>query len=189
MALAVRLGAPLIFMREMMMHPATVGAIWPSSSQLARHMAAMVPPIADGLVVELGAGTGAITQALLKAGISEDRLLVIERSPVFVAVLQRRFPGVKVIEGDATRLAAILPTNLPVVAIVSGLPLRSLPSNEASAIVEQWRHVLAPGGRVIQFTYALLGCFEIRTEGFLQRASRIAWANLPPARVMALQTS
>jgi len=86
-------------------------------------------------------------------------------------------------------LASLLPADVPVATIVSGLPLRSLLQEEASANVGQWRRVLAPGGRVIQFTYALVGPFEDRTKGFFRSATRIAWANHPPARVVALQTS
>jgi phosphatidylethanolamine/phosphatidyl-N-methylethanolamine N-methyltransferase len=67
------------------------------------------------------------------------------------------------------------------------LPLRSLPAREAAAIVAQWRTLVGDGGIVVQFTYDL-SCNERQSlPGFLQRASRIVWANLPPARVMAFE--
>src|SRR3954453_18339342 len=81
---AVHVSAPWLFAREWLNKPSAVGAVWPSSSQLAKGMAARVPSCGDGLVVELGGGTGAVTQALLERGINPKRLMVIERSPAFV---------------------------------------------------------------------------------------------------------
>lgn len=179
---------PLLFVRELMVNPAAVGAVWPSSALLARYMAGFVPPSGTGLVVELGAGTGAVTQALLDRGVTADRLIVIERSPVFVAHLRKRFPHVKVVCGDAALLGTLLPTDPSIDAIVSSMPLRSLPRQDAEAVVGQWRDVLTPGALVVQFTYALRGSLRHLTRGFIPRASRIAWANFPPARVVALES-
>src|SRR5215207_8736368 len=102
---ALRVSAPWLFARELISQPAAVGAVWPSSSQLAKGMAACVPADGKGSIVELGGGTGAVTQALLERGIAPERLLVVERSPAFVQHLRARFPSVKVVEGDATKLA------------------------------------------------------------------------------------
>jgi phosphatidylethanolamine/phosphatidyl-N-methylethanolamine N-methyltransferase len=184
---SMRTVAPFLFIRELLRHPAKVGAVWPSSPQLARKMAESVPIDGTGLVVELGAGTGAVTQALLDRGVSAERLLVIERSALFVAHLRRRFPQARVMLADATTLASFLPKDMKVDTIVSSIPLRSLPEWEAGAVVRQWRAVLSPQGQVVQFTYALRGAFDYRLEGFLRCASRIAWANLPPARVIVFR--
>src|SRR5690348_4415792 len=77
----VSTASPGLFLREWLVQPGIVGAICPSSHRLARSMAERIPVQGDGLVVELGAGTGAVTQALLEKGISPDRLRVVERSP------------------------------------------------------------------------------------------------------------
>ena len=179
--------APWLFARELFSQPAAIGAVWPSSGRLARSVASRVPRHGDGLVVELGGGTGAVTHALLQRGIAPDRLTVIECSPVFVRHLRARFPGVNILEGDAAELGALLPRGSCVDAIVSSLPLRSLPAREAAAIVAQWRALVGDGGIVVQFTYDLRGVERKRPPGFLQRASDIVWANLPPARVLALE--
>ena len=113
-------------------------------------MAAMLPP-GDGLVVELGAGTGAVTGALL-ACVPPERLLVLERLPAFCHLLRSRFPDLNVIRGDAARLADYLPANRPVAAIVSSLPLLSLPAPLQTAIVQQMRAATAHEGCIIQFT-------------------------------------
>lgn len=183
---ALRAVSPGLFLRELLAKPDAVGAVWPSSNQLARCMAAPVPRTGNGLVVELGGGTGAVTQALLEQGVAVDRLVVVERSPAFVQHLRQRFPSVTVLQGDATRLAALLPAGAPIDAIVSSLPLRSLPQTDASAIVGQWHQLLRPGGMVVQFTYALRGQAGTPFDGFVEHDSRLVWANLPPARVMVL---
>jgi SAM-dependent methyltransferase len=122
--------APWLFAREMLTEPAVVGAIWPSSRWLARSVASRVPCYGDGLVVELGGGTGAVTNALLQRGIVPGRLMVIECSAVFVRHLRARFPGVTILHGDAAKLGELLPHGRHIDAIVSGLPLRSLPARK-----------------------------------------------------------
>jgi phospholipid N-methyltransferase len=85
-------------------------------------------------------------------------------------------------------LADLLQPGRQIDAIVSSLPLRSLPRRDAVAIVAQWRALLAAGGTVVQFTYDLRGTAHRPPPGFLKRASDIVWANLPPARVLALES-
>lgn len=176
-----------LFAREWLQRPAAVGAVWPSSDQLARCIAAHVPARGEGLVVELGAGTGVVTQALLERGIAPGRLVVIERSLAFVTHLRRRFPHVTVLHGDATELAELLPSERPVDSIVSSLPLRSLPEHVVRAIIEQWRVLLSASSTVVQFTYDLRDGAHALPAGFRQRASDTIWFNLPPARVLAMQ--
>jgi phosphatidylethanolamine/phosphatidyl-N-methylethanolamine N-methyltransferase len=81
----------------------------------------------------------------------------------------------------------LLPRGSRIDAIVSSLPLRSLPAREASAIVAQWGALVREGGIVIQFTYALRDTGHLSLPGFLQCANDIVWTNFPPARVLALE--
>ena len=184
---AISFVAPWLFVRELLNRPRVVGAVWPSSGQLARRMAALVPLASEGLVVELGGGTGAVTKALLEQGLSARRLVVVERSPAFVRHLRQRFPSVTVLQGDARQLASLLPPGEPVDAIVSSLPLRSLPQADASTIVAQWPQILRPGGSLIQFTYDLRGLPNHALHGLIHRVSHLVWANLPPARVFLFE--
>ncbi len=184
---AISFVAPWLFVRELLNRPRVVGAVWPSSGQLARRMAALVPLASEGLVVELGGGTGAVTKALLEQGLSARRLVVVERSPAFVRHLRQRFPSVTVLQGDARQLASLLPPGEPVDVIVSSLPLRSLPQADASAIVAQWPQILRPGGSLIQFTYDLRGLPNHALHGLIHRVSHLVWANLPPARVFLFE--
>src|SRR5690606_27501302 len=88
--------APSLFLQELCATPGSIGAICPSSRYLASQMARQVPVDDSGLIIELGAGTGAITQALLDHGIAPERLLVVEYSGSFVQRLRTRFPQIKV---------------------------------------------------------------------------------------------
>lgn len=179
--------APSIFLREWIRHPAEVGAVWPSSDRLARRMAACVSRSGDGLVIELGAGTGCVTKALLEDGIRADRLVVVERSSHFVRHLRRRFPALNVLHGDALRLAHLLPAAAKVDAIVSSLPLRSLPQADTRQIVSQWQQVLRRGGHAVQFSYDLRNKLRHELSGLELRSSQVVWANVPPARIFVLE--
>ncbi|HIC7210169.1 class I SAM-dependent methyltransferase [Burkholderia stabilis] len=177
-----------LFVREWVGRPAAVGALCPSSRHLAREMADAVPD-GDGLVVELGGGTGAITAALLERGVAPRRLVVVERSPAFVQHLRRRFPDVSVVWGDARQLERLLPPGVRVDAIVSCLPLRTLPRDDVTAIVDQCRRVLPADGVLIQFTYDLRppGRHPLGDPAFIASGSRIVWANIPPARIVTVR--
>lgn len=183
---SLRLSSPWLFLGELFRRPGAVGAVWPSSKALALAMAHHVPVEGDGLIIELGAGTGSVTTALLDSGIESSRLLIVERSPAFVEHLRYRYPAIKIIQGDATQLNNLVPENAGVDAIVSSLPLRSLTAAEVSTVVGQWRHVLRPGGIVVQFTYDLRSLLRINFDGFCEHAKCIVWKNVPPARVSKL---
>src|SRR5258708_10649801 len=92
------------FGSELLSNPGPVGSAVPSSRFLGRRMAGCLPRSPNGYVVELGAGTGAITAALLERGIPAERILPVERSEAMVKLLQRRFPSLNVALGDATQL-------------------------------------------------------------------------------------
>jgi phosphatidylethanolamine/phosphatidyl-N-methylethanolamine N-methyltransferase len=163
-----------------------MGALLPSSKALARHMAGLSLAEGEGPVVELGAGTGVVTAALLDRGIAPSRLVAVERSPALAEILRSRFPGVRVVCGDACdlrRLLRRLSPEAPVgtIQIVSSLPLRSLPENTVRAILREIGALLRPGGTWIQYTYAL--AHRRVPPGFQRRESSFVWKNVPPARI------
>jgi len=179
----VRNAAPGVFLRELLSQPAALGCICPSSRFLARGMAQEVPLDVDGMVIELGAGTGAITRALLQRGIAPRDLLLIENSPAFVQRLRDQFPGVTVVHGNAADLYRLIPPGRPVRAIVSSLPLCSLPASLTAAILSQWPTLLQPDGIAVQFTYHLRKPAWRKHLEQADACSRIVWANLPPANI------
>ena len=185
-----------LFLRELMVRPGMMGAVCASSPRRAARMAALVDPALGGLVVELGGGTGAITAALLARGVAPERLVVFEQSQALAAHLKQRFPRVQVIHGDAADVALardkrLLPVDaagepLPVDFVVSGLPLRSIPAPARQRILHAGAQVLAPHGRLLQFTYALRGPSPWQGAGLRRLGSEHVLANLPPARIDVL---
>lgn len=167
--------------------PRQVGAIAPSSPRLAEAMASFVERDDSRLVVELGAGTGPVTEALLARGIDSDRLVAIEQSTRLVQRLHGRFPRLRIVQGDAGEMSRYLGDHVGRVGhVVSSLPLRSLPVPVVQGIVGEIDRVLAPDGVVVQFTY------DPRTgrrfDEILERFDRRwVWNNLPPARVEAFR--
>ena len=180
---ASRARSYLHFMREFVRHPRQIGAICPSSPVLAKRIAGLVPP-GDGLVLELGPGGGAVTAALLRHGVAAHDLVLLERSAALVAQLTRRFPDVALIHGDAAHLGDYPQLRQrPLRAIVSSLPLRSLPRPLVRQILDQIAEVSAPGTRFIQFSYALHDACAAPARGFERDDACLVWRNLPPARV------
>ncbi|WP_353147944.1 methyltransferase domain-containing protein [Pollutimonas bauzanensis] len=175
--------APGVFFQELYNRPGAIGAICPSSRYLARQMARQVPVSDDGLIIELGGGTGVITRALLDHGVAPDRLKVVEFSSPFVQRLRQRFPHIDVIHGNAADLSLLLPPGMKIRAIVSSLPLCSLPEPITRAILQQWQLLLQDGGVAIQFTYNLrLPKWRAHLKA-RQTESKVVWANLPPANI------
>jgi len=174
--------------------PRSIGAIAPSSRRLAAAIAEEVDFAAPGVVVELGGGTGSITRALIARAAHPDDVVVVEREASLCERLRARFPGVRVIHGDARELKSLLAAHGigPVNAIVSGLPLRSLSGSCHDAIIRAAFSVLAPGGVFVQFTYGLAA--PVRRPfagrvGLVGRRSRWVIGNLPPAALWRYRRS
>lgn len=165
----------------------------PSGPQLARLMVDQVPR-GDGHVIELGAGTGVFTEALLRAGVSPDRLLVVELNRGLHHVLRKRFPHVRIECADACCLKELALrqgiARQSVDAIVSGLGLLSMPRPAVEQVVGASMDLLGDRGRLVQFTYGPRSPVPrplVRQMGLrVQRAGMVLW-NMPPATVYTYQ--
>src|SRR5437588_9537868 len=98
---APRLDDEVRFIRSWFERPLSTGAVTPSGRVLARTMARYVDPTIVGPVVELGPGTGPVTEALIAEGIESERLVLLEFNPTFCQLLRARFPAAPVVQGDA----------------------------------------------------------------------------------------
>jgi len=178
----------LLFAREILRNPRTMGAGLPSTPRLAQAMANFVPMTENELVVELGAGTGIVTEALLQRGIPPERLIAIEQAPSLTEYLHQRYPQARIINGDALHLSQLLGSDCQqVTTIVSGLPFRSLPHSIGHGIIEQIKAVLPKNGLLIQFTYDISGRTLFLPSEFKRVSHKIVWRNFPPARVDVYQ--
>lgn len=187
-ALQERFGDEASFIKTWLENPGSTGAVSPSGRFLSRAMARYVSAASEGLVVELGPGTGPVTQALLQRGVDPSRLVLVEYDEAFCRLLERRFPGVRVVQGDAYNLSSTLAGLLdaPVAAIVSSLPLLNRPEPDRIALLSDAFSLLGPSGVFVQFTYGMISPIPRRAAqsvAFTAEASQPVWLNLPPARV------
>ena len=181
----LRLDDEVRFLRSWIEKPLHVGAVMPSGRLLARTMAQYVDIESAGPVVELGPGTGAITNALIERGVDQKRLVLVEYNPSFCVLLRDRYPQAKVVQGDAYTLRETLWNVLsaPADAVVSGLPLVTKPMLTRVRLVRDAFAALAPGAPFVQFTYSVVPPIPKSLPGVSTEASERIWMNLPPARV------
>lgn len=175
-----------------MKHPLQLGALFPSGSALSRLMVRHINPDNSGYILELGAGTGSFTRAILQKGIAPDRLILIEQSREFVNVLKSNFPESSVITGDATNVVEIL-NSLGVkecAEIVSGVPLNAMRVGLRKTICSEAFKILKPGGSFVQVSY-LPRCSIPSDTIADNKATKIfcgiALPNIPPAFVWRAQ--
>lgn len=181
-----------MFLRSWLRDPLRIGAILPSGQALAELMTRHITA-ADGPVVELGAGTGVFTRALIRRGVPEHRLALIEADPEFARGLVFRFPQARVLTMDAARINQVdsFFGGERVGTFISGLPLVSMPIQRVVGILgSAFRHHLRRDGAFYQFTYLPRCPIPARILDRLGlTATRIGWvaANMPPALVYRLR--
>ena len=175
-----------VFFSAWLRSPLRVGAVAPSGRGLAGLITSEIT-LASAPILELGPGTGVFTRALLKRGIPEDQLTLVECDPGFARILQIQFPRARVLSVDAARLgAADLFDGKQAGAVVSGLPLVSMTGRKRMAILDAAFRHLRPGAAFYQFTYGPR-CPVARSilDRLGLKAKRLgtAFGNMPPATV------
>ncbi len=182
----LRLDDEVRFIRSWLERPLAIGAVTPSGRVLARTMARYVDTGIPGPVIELGPGTGPVTEALVARGVPQKRLVLVEFNPGFCRILRQRFPEATVVQGDAYSLRRTLGDVLeqPAAAMVSGLPLLNKPMRTRIRLLNEALGLMHGNAPFVQFTYSMAappipkGLSRIAVE-----ASERIWMNLPPARV------
>jgi phosphatidylethanolamine/phosphatidyl-N-methylethanolamine N-methyltransferase len=173
------------FIRSWLEKPLSTGAVTPSGKILARTMARYVDPLVEGPVIELGPGTGPVTEALVAQGVDPARLVLVEFNPTFCRLLRSRYPQATVVQGDAYGLQRLLGSLLrePAAAVVSGLPLFTKPMKTRLRLIREAFGLMAPQAPFVQFTYAVVPPIPKALHNVTAQASERIWMNLPPARV------
>ncbi|MCQ4162430.1 methyltransferase domain-containing protein [Roseomonas sp. GC11] len=173
-----------LFLRRWLANPLQMGSVVPSSPTLCRRIAALVQAGPEEYVLELGAGTGVLSRALLDRGVPPERLVVVEIVPDMAAHLRRTLPGVHVIQGDAFALAECLPPAIQgrIGAVICGIPLVLLPLERQRAFLGSVGRV-APGLGFLLYSYCITSPLPWRRLGLSAR--REAWTprNFPPASI------
>jgi phosphatidylethanolamine/phosphatidyl-N-methylethanolamine N-methyltransferase len=173
-----------LFFRRWMANPLQMGSIVPSSPALCRRIVKHTHFGSDEAVIELGAGTGVISKSLLEGGLPADRLFVVEIVRDMADHLRQQLPGANVIEGDARRLPALIPSEWQgkIGTVVVGIPLVLLPIPEQRRFIDAIEAV-APGRGFILYSYCITSPLPFEAHGLV--AKREAWTplNFPPASV------
>lgn len=185
--LLAKIGATTLFLQEWVNDPRQIGAIAPSSKNLATAMARWLPREPNSYVLELGPGTGVVTQALLERGHAPNRLVAIEKSPKMADHLRERFPKTHIVTGDALDVDELLKNQINqsgnIAVVFSSLPLLNFEPQIADRLAKKIRAVLRPKGRLVQYSYHLGNKQPKAAAHFRLVASEWVWWNLPPARV------
>ncbi len=179
-----------LFFKQWIKHPGRLGTLAPISVRLATLAATHIN--AHERIVEIGAGTGRLTRALLEKGIHPEKLAVIELDSSLTSFLKETLPGLYdehtpspyIIEGDATYLDTLIPTEWigTVDTIVSAIPLMYLEKNQRLAIINAAFKVLKPGGKIVHVTYSPKSPIEFSTTIDQTRVVSL-WMNVPPGFV------
>lgn len=173
------------FFKSWLQDPFHVASIVPSGRLLARLMSTGLD--ANARVVELGAGTGTLTEAILERGVQPRNLYLVEQHDAFASILRMRFPSATVVQSDA----AALPENLGALMgtvdyVISGLPIAWFNREKKTQILEGALRLLQPNGRLHQFTYLgrpPVGNALLANVGLKATLLGLAPINLPPAFV------
>lgn len=173
------------FLRSWIERPLLTGALTPSGRILAQTMASYVDPRRAGPVVELGPGTGPVTDALIRQGIAQERLVLVEYNPDFCLLLKRRFPRATIVQGDAYGAGEILAdvVSEPCAGILSSLPLLTKPPEQRSELLAAMHGLLGEGAPFVQFTYGMKPPIPAASPLYTAFSSERIWLNFPPARV------
>ena len=170
-----------LFLSEIARAPRQMGTVWPSSPALAEAMARWLPPADNQHVLELGPGTGIVTERLLATGLPEQRLVAVEKSARLAGFLRERFPQARIISGDALALDQIL-GGQKFGAVFSSLPLKVFSGDQVQRLSDQIHAALLPGAHWVQYSYQLING-HAPASSFHPVDSEIVWQNLPPAKV------
>ncbi|HXP03992.1 MAG TPA: methyltransferase domain-containing protein [Stellaceae bacterium] len=180
-------GDAALFFGLWLQKPLQIAAITPSSARLATVMSGLVDFSRPGPVLELGAGTGSLTRGLLRCFCPPERVVGLEREPALAATLQRDFPGIETIVGDATALEDHLARRGidRLCAVVSSLPIKWFSLTAQRDVVAPCLARLGPGGKFLQLTNAFSSPIEMRPLGLAGACVARVWRNLPPAQIWA----
>ena len=184
------ISTPLPFVRGWLRDPVGVGLPFPSSGATARRLAraafdAAIP--GAGPVLELGAGTGAVTEALIDCRRATDRIVAVERDVELCRALERRFPGLQVLHGNALDIGTVLRNAglSSACVVVSGLPMRAISSDAAGRCYSGAFEAMPPGGAIIQYTYGFKSPVDPGRSPPRLDATFVGreWRNVPPMAI------
>ena len=175
----------LKFFFRFLRSPNTIGSVYPSSRFLAREMAQGIQ--SHHKVLELGPGSGSVTQAILNRGVKEHNLKLIEQDASLYKILASKYPGIEVINESVTSPALLsFFSDMKFDVVVSSLPLVLFSDDDLKALLTFYKKVTHDESWMAQFTYAkklAYGSQLIHKNSLKQKFKRKVFLNIPPANV------
>jgi phospholipid N-methyltransferase len=168
---------PLVFFKRFLASPIAVGAVAPTSLSTARVMAAPANP--EGSVLELGAGTGSITQGIVEHIKNLSQLTSTEIDPDLAAEFKKNFPQVHIEVGDAED---VLRNGSGWDSIISGIPFAVMEDGKRRRMFDLIKQKMNPNGVFIAIQYSLTSKKELEHD-FRNVELRFSPINIPPAVV------
>ena len=176
------------FYKSLLKSPSQISSIVPSSRFLAKAMCQFIQLSEEESIIEVGPGTGAITQAILNKIHSPSQLTLIEKNKVLYRYLRKYFNDINLlhcgIEEFEKKQQA---TKHKLKYIVSSLPLMSMPEAIKKQCIDAMIALLPPKGYLIQYTYHLFKKEIIQSDILALKEKRLVLLNLPPAKVLLYQ--
>jgi phosphatidylethanolamine/phosphatidyl-N-methylethanolamine N-methyltransferase len=182
-------GEHALFLRACLRAPLRIASVIPSSPAIGRTFVLLIDLDREGHILELGSGTGPISQALFDAGIPPDRVVLVERDPELASYLRSRFPAGRVVQGNAAQISAILDAeNVKRLAVVvSSLPITWCPRHTQADLLGGCFDALGQGGCFLQLTNQPAPPIAAKKHGLYGKRVAALWRNLPPSFIWSYQ--
>jgi phospholipid N-methyltransferase len=187
------------FLQAFLKNPLKVGAIAPSSPELASKMIDGIQPDEDNVVLELGVGTGAITKFLQERIPNNKSYLGIELDKDLVKTLKRNYNDLEIVCGNACDAYSIhKKSGLGKIRyIICCLPFVSLPNEVGERILGQVDKFMQKGCtfRTFQYAHGYYMPSAIKLREFMRerygksRRSKLIVKNVPPAYTLTWKTN
>lgn len=181
----------ILFFKKWLKHPFQMGTLAPITERLAK-LAASTITNPSGLIVEIGAGTGRLTRALLAQGVKPENLVLVELDSDFCSFLKDTLPSLpdckssvpQVIHGDAAKLGQIIPSSFigKIATVVSAIPFMYLPEDIREKIIKSCFDIMSPEGEIIHVTYNPKSPLAFMNTVSQERVGNL-WLNIPPGFV------
>lgn len=181
----------LQFLQAFIKNPLKVGAIKPSSPELARKMLEGINPDSDNIILELGVGTGAITKFIADIVPDRNSYLGIELNPVLAKSASQKFPDLRIVHGNACEAHLIhKESGLGKISyVISGLPFVSLPAEVSEKVYLEIERLMTAGClfRTFQYAHGYYTPAALKLREFMRnrygksKRSPLVVKNVPPA--------
>ena len=179
------------FFTQFIINPGRTGAVLPSGERLCELMTDHAGLMDVSTVIELGSGTGVITEKIMRKKAEDTTFFALEINPAFVQATKNRCPDAIVYQSSAENVMKHLEMHgeSGCDRIISSLPWSTFKGETQQLILDSIYEVLNPGGIFLTYAY-VLGVVAPSAWRFKKKlyakfdkieTSRIVWNNIPPA--------